>query len=43
VVGSEELVLQIKRAAELSMGVTISEEDIIQIQELGTCINDMLL
>lgn len=42
-VGSEEIVEQVKRAAEISMGVTISEEDIEQIQELGTCINDMLI
>lgn len=41
-VGSEDLVEQIKKAADISMGVTISETDIIQIQELGLCINDML-
>lgn len=42
-IGSEELVAKIKSDADISMGVTLSETDVIHIQELGTCINDMLL
>jgi len=42
-IGSEEIVAKIKADADISMGVTLSETDVIHIQELGTCINDMLL
>jgi len=42
IVGSEDVVNQIKQSADISMGVTISEEDEIQMQELGLCINDMI-
>jgi len=42
-IGSEEIVEQIKKDADISMGTTISDTDIIHIQELGNCINDMLL
>lgn len=40
--GSEEVVDSIHKAANVSMGVDISEEDIIQMQELGMIIADML-
>lgn len=42
-IGSEEIVNKIKADADISMGVTLSDTDVIHIQELGNCINDMLL
>jgi len=42
-IGSEEIVNKIKADADISMGVTLSDTDVIHIEELGNCINDMLL
>jgi len=42
ILGSEELLEQVKKAADISMGVDVSEEDVEQMQELGGCIHDML-
>lgn len=42
-IGSEEIVNKIKADADISMGVTLSDTDVIHIGELGNCINDMLL
>jgi len=42
-IGSEEIVNKVKSDADISMGVTLSDTDVIHIQELGNCINDMLL
>jgi RNA processing factor Prp31 len=42
-IGSEEIVNKVKADADISMGVTLSDTDVIHIQELGNCINDMLL
>lgn len=41
--GSEEVLDSVKKVADMSMGVSISDTDVIQMEELGLIITDMLL